>query len=352
MPRAAQWGGSGVFPTQGLSRPFAPSLRYTAESRATRRPARSPPSSRGCRGGQWTLSVYGLRGLSAAPPNSTHARTAHTRGPHVWLSRLILILLVTATATHRTSGLAGDSTAERREATERLLDPAQGSQPSFPATLGTTHTGPGPPTQPRAPPALPPRFPRAFHLCPWPGPCQVVCAAAGGVKPHCTGLSGPRGDREGARLQGRWGPGAEPHRTGTLQETPGVQRGAGAQGRGCSHPLQGSWPPSPLTCFPHSFLGQSPPGQGSLALLPPDFAPSTRPACLCPKPRSVSARSISQPGPAAPLPHGRPLLFLPWGFSLQTRPGCHHHEASPDPRGACGTYSQFPRSLALPSTCL
>lgn len=157
----------------------------------------------------------------------TQSRPTHTQGPQVWLSRLVLILLVIATATHRTGGLARDNTAEGCEATGHLLSPARGSKPSFPATLGTTHTGPDPPHPTTGPPALPPRFPRAFHLCPWPGPCQVVCAAAGGVKPHCTRPSGLRGDREGARLQGCRGPGAEPHRTGMPRETRGCSTGPG-----------------------------------------------------------------------------------------------------------------------------
>lgn len=151
MPRAAQWGGSGVFPTQGLSRPFTPSLRYTAEARATRHPARSPPSSQGCRGGQWPLSVYGLRGLSAAPPDSTHARTTHTRGPHVWLSRLILILLVTATATHRTGGVAGDSTAEQRRLLSAYWTRHRAVSQASPRPWGPPHR-PRPPRPDHGPP--------------------------------------------------------------------------------------------------------------------------------------------------------------------------------------------------------
>ena len=96
-----------------------------------------------------------------------------------------------------------------------------------------------------------------------------------------------------------------------------MQHGAGAQGRGCSHPLWGSWLPSPLTCFPHSFLGQSLPGQGDLALLSPDFAPSAQPSRLCPKPRSISAWSISQPRPASPFPEAALGSFYPGGSACR-----------------------------------
>lgn len=129
----------GSFQSRGLFSPFAPSLGSTAESRATCRPA-SPPSSRGCRGGQWTECVWTLGALSCP------SRLVHTQGPHVWLSRLVLMLLRgITTATHRAGGLASDDMAGGREGTERLLSPARGSKPSFTVTLRGDHPHePGP----------------------------------------------------------------------------------------------------------------------------------------------------------------------------------------------------------------
>lgn len=201
----------GSFQSRGLFGPFALSLRSTAESRATCRPA-SPPSSRGCRGGQRTECVWTPGALSCP------SRLVHTQGPHVWLSRLVLMLLrVMTTATHRAGGLASDDMAGGREGAERLLSLARGRQEAeLHRDLGANPHEPGPP--------------RPCSLgSPVPSPLPLARPRPGGLRRSgwCAApLQGPadlRGDREGARLPGRRGPGAEPHMTRTLRETPGVQ---------------------------------------------------------------------------------------------------------------------------------
>lgn len=190
------------FQSRGLFGPFAPSLRSTAESRATCHPA-SLPSSWGCRGGQRTECVWTL-GVLSCP-----SQLAHT---HVLLSRLVLMLRrVITTATHRAGGLVSDDMAGGREGAERLLSPARGRQEAeLHHDPGDHPHEPGPPPRPcslRSP--VPSPLPLAQ---PWPGGLHRSGRCAAPLQ----GPAGPHGDREGAHLQGRRGPGAEPHRTRTL----------------------------------------------------------------------------------------------------------------------------------------
>lgn len=166
-------------------------------------------------------------------PTSTHPRPhiikAHnTQGPQVWLSRLVLILLVIATATHRTGGLARDNTAEGCEATGRLLSPARGSKPCFPATLGATHTGPDPPHPTTGPPSPATSVPPCLSPLPlaWPLPGGLCCSGRCEAPLHAP-VRSAWGQRRGppAGMPGAWG-GAPQDRDAAGD--PGVQHGAGA----------------------------------------------------------------------------------------------------------------------------
>lgn len=214
------------FQSRGLFGPFAPSLRSTAESRATCHPA-SPPSSWGCRGGQRTECVWTL-GVLSCP-----SQLAHT---HVLLSRLVLMLRrVMTTATHRAGGLVSDDMAGGREGAERLLSPARGRQEAE-----LHHDSGDHPHEPGPPPGPAPSVPPCLHPCPWPSPGREVYTAVGGVQPHCKARLVRMGTEKGPTCRDAGGLGRSPTGPGHCRRPLGCSRAGWGSGpcerahEGCS----------------------------------------------------------------------------------------------------------------------